>query len=109
MAEQLEAVFLLIEKSSVAAVLVALQTMASLLDNVAADAAKYGTLKTANKGLQNKILSLEGGEAALVALGFAVENVRRWTNLRWYHGGRAELLDKEQPDLVLILAAKSMR
>ena len=64
-----DALVFLIEKApDVEAVQTALKTIATVVGN-AADPAK-GVLKTTNAGLQKRILSLEGGVAALVSVGF---------------------------------------
>jgi ubiquitin fusion degradation protein 1 len=48
----------------------ALKTCAKLLKNVASDVPRFGTLKSSAKGLNERLLAAEGGEAAVIALGF---------------------------------------
>ena len=64
------AILELVERNPPTAALEALTVCAKLLANVAADPIKYGVLKSSSKALQERLLSREGGEAALVALGF---------------------------------------
>ena len=64
-------VFLIERVPEVESIKTALKTCAIIVAN-AADPAK-GVLKTTNAGLQKRILSLEGGEAVLVSLGFVAD------------------------------------
>ena len=45
---------------------------------------------------------------ALVELGFVADTVRCLKDLRMRHDDRLELLDRERPDLLLILSPRSM-
>ena len=72
--DQTECLFRLVEQAAPSEVPTALGTCQSLLENVARDAAKYGTLKTSNGGLQKRLLRHAGGEPALVALGFVASD-----------------------------------
>ena len=72
-ADARSAILELVERNPPSAALEALTTLAKLLSNIAADPVKYGVLKTSSKALQQRLLSCEGGEAAVVAIGFEAD------------------------------------
>ena len=51
----------------------ALELLTKLCDNAAADHAKFGTVKRSSKALQSRLLGLSSGAAALLALGFTLD------------------------------------
>ena len=64
----------IIESNSIADAEAALKFCSSIVTNVATDPVKYGSLKASSKGLMSKLTSKANGEAALIALGFHLED-----------------------------------
>lgn len=67
------AILALMERNPPSRSITALATCAKLLSNVSTDASKYGVLKSSSRALQERLLSLEDGEAAVISLGFEAD------------------------------------
>ena len=63
----------LLEGAPADACAAALELLTKLCDNAAADHAKFGTVKRSSKALQSRLLGLSSGAAALLALGFTLD------------------------------------
>ena len=63
----------LVERADPEAALVALTMLNTLVKNATTDREKYGSIKRGAKALQSRVLSCEGGAAALEALGFRLD------------------------------------